>query len=153
MKKILTLIILCTLFISCNKNSSKEQNNSDYEISTINKFYQEKEKDKEEIDIEILQVDDITSENFEARKTGLLLFTYYIEHTNMLSQPKDSIQGEYNRYISLKESVGKENKIGKILLTKITTVSKDRVEKTDYIPTILNKKGNIPASIDDLLND
>ncbi len=146
-------MLFCISLISCNTKSNNNHNYTDYELSTINKFYQEKEKDKEKIEIEILQVDDITPENFEVRKTGALLFTYYSENTNLLLQPKDSIQSEYNRYINLKETLEDKTKIGKIVLTKISTISHDRVEKIDYIPTVLNKKGNIPTHIDDLLNN
>lgn len=154
MKKILLIILFALITIACKKeNKIPEYSQADYK--TIETFItnQIKESDGELLDIKVLQKNSITTSNVDSIKTGIQKLSFLIANPSITQgQATDSILKTYNDFLNLPKT-NTEKPIGKLLFIKVTVLTPSKVEESAYFPIYLNNKGNIPAHIDDLLND
>lgn len=154
MKKILLLISLILITIACKKDNEEEKY-SQVEYKTIETFIsnQIKESDGELLEIKVLQNNPITTSNIDSIKTSIQKLSFLIANPSITKgQATDSVLKTYNDFLNL-PNTNTEKSIGKLLFVKVTVLTPSKVEESAYFPMYLNKKGNIPAHIDDLLND
>lgn len=149
------MFISLILITSACKKDNESDKYSQEEYKTIEAFInnQIKESDGELLDIKVLQNNSITISNIDSIKTGIQKLSFLIANPSITKgQATDSILKTYNDFLNLPKT-NTEKSIGKLLFIKVTVLTPSKVEESAYFPIYLNNKGNIPAHIDDLLND
>ncbi|WP_413513229.1 hypothetical protein [Myroides odoratus] len=136
----------------------KEHKNDEYtqeEYNTIEDFMNSQLKvfDRELLNIEVLQINQITTSNVDSIKKNIKETTFLMANLDRTKgQPTDSILKIYNSLLGV-SLINNDKPIGKLIFVKVTALPPTKIEEIGYFPIPLNKRNNIPADLHDLLYD